>query len=179
MKLAKLIRGTVVTMTCLGMLTAQLAQAAQPLVRDVALQTSGVLQGQVLDTQGTPQAGMQVALTQQGKPVAMTQTSQDGRFQMAELKAGVYEIQTPMGVNVCRLWAPQTAPPSAQDGVLVVAGDDVVRGGGACGKGAGGKGGILGGGGGGALGFLANPWVLGGLVAAAIAIPLAIDDDAS
>jgi hypothetical protein len=168
MKLAKLVRGTVVTMTCLGMLTAQLAQAAQPLVRDIALQTSGVLQGQVLDTQGTPQAGMQVALTQQGKPIAMTQTGEEGRFQMAGLKAGVYEIQTPMGASVCRLWAPQTAPPAAQDGLLVVAGDDVVRGGGIAG---------MGGGGGGALGFLANPWVLAGLVAAAIAIPLAIDDD--
>ncbi|MFV2068550.1 MAG: carboxypeptidase regulatory-like domain-containing protein [Pirellulales bacterium] len=163
MKLAKLIRGTVVTMTCFSMLTAQLVQAAQPLVRDIALQSSGVLQGQVLDTQGIPRAGVQVALTQHGKPVSMASTGRDGRFQMANLTGGVYEIQTPMGSNVYRLWAPRTAPPSAQDGVLVVAGDEVVRG--------------FGNFGGGALGLLANPWVLAGIVAAAIAIPLAISDN--
>jgi hypothetical protein len=32
-------------------------------------------------------------------------------------------------------------------------------------------------GGGGMLGWLANPWVLAAVVAAAIAIPLALDDD--
>ena len=51
-------------------------------------------------------------------------------------------------------------------------------GGGACGGGAcGGGGGFLGGGGGGLLGLLSNPWVIGAGVAAAIAIPLALDDD--
>jgi hypothetical protein len=66
---------------------------------------------------------------------------------------------------VYRLWAEQTAPPAANDGVLVVHGDDAVRGNSCnpCG--------------GGLLGVLANPWVLAAIVAAAIAIPLALDDD--
>jgi hypothetical protein len=159
MKLARLIRGTVVTMTCLSMLTVQFAQAAQPVVRDVALRSSGVLQGQVLDTQGAPQAGLQVTLAQHGKAIAVANTGIDGRFQMANLSAGVYEMQTPMGSNVYRLWAPRTAPPSAQDGVLIVAGEEYARGQHGC------------------LGLLANPWVLAAIVAAAIAIPLAIDDN--
>ncbi len=54
-------------------------------------------------------------------------------------------------------------------------------GGGACGGGACGAGGcgggLFGGGGGGLLGLLSNPWVIGAGVAAAIAIPLALDDD--
>jgi hypothetical protein len=98
----------------------------------------------------------------QGRAVASTQTGVDGRFAIAGVKAGVYEVATSQGVTVCRLWAPRTAPPAAQSDALVVHGGSVVRGAQ---------------GGGGVIGFLSNPWVLGGIVAAAIAIPLALDDD--
>jgi len=143
-------------------MTAQVARAAGPAmakaVRDVALQSSGVLQGQILDTQGTPQGGVEVAAVQHGQALAVTRTDADGRFTMASLRGGVYELQTSTSSEVVRLWAPQTAPPAAQDGLLLVAGNDVVR---TQGHG---------------LGFLANPWVLAGIVAAAIAIPLAVSD---
>ena len=87
----------------------------------------------------------------------------------------------------------QCASGGCADGGYVDAGYPVVQGGGygapcgdacgapvgydACGSGCGG--GIFGGagGGGGMLGLLSNPWVIGAAVAAAIAIPLALDDD--
>jgi len=164
MKLAEFIRGTVVSMTCVGLLTAQVAQAAIPVVRDIALQPSGTLQGQVLDTQGAPQAGVPVAVAQDGQVIATAKTDQQGRFQLADLRAGVYELQTPMGSSVYRLWAPRTAPPSAQDGILLVNGDNVVRGFNT-------EAGLI--------GLAANPWTLAAIVTAAIAIPLAVNNDAS
>jgi hypothetical protein len=171
MKVSKLMHGCIVALTCFGFLSADLARAAGPAVakiRDVALQSAGVLQGQVVDQQGVPQAGKQVAAVQSGKAISVAKTDEAGRFTMASLPGGVYELQTASNSEVCRLWAPRTAPPAAQDRVLLVSNSNVVLGQH---------------GGGGALGWLANPWVLGGIVAAAIAIPLAVasndDDDAS
>ena len=131
-------------------------------VRDVALQEGGLLTGQVLDGAGAPVAATPVAVVDQDRAVATALTGEDGRFAIRGVKAGVYQVATAKGVTVCRLWAPRTAPPSAQADALVVNGDTVVRGGV---------------GGGGVIGFLSNPWVLAGIVAAAIAVPLALDDD--
>jgi hypothetical protein len=171
MKLRQLLGGLLVAAASVGMVlpqgayaaSAQLARPASSGVRDVALHDGGCLTGQVLDAAGTPVAGTAVAVIDQSRALASTQTGADGRFAIAGLKAGVYEVATSNGVTVCRLWAPRTAPPAAQGDALVVHGDTVVRGG-------------LGGGGG-VIGFLSNPWVLGGIVAAAIAIPLLLDDD--
>lgn len=172
MKLAAILRGTLVALASIGVLLPQLALGAgsvQPgqsvlntVVRDVALQEDGVLKGQVLDAQGAPVPGIPVIVARQGKPVATTKTGADGSFVVADLGGGVYHIVTSQGGAAYRLWAPRTAPPAATASALIVNGDTVVRGGM---------------GGGGALGFLANPWVLGGIVGLAIALPLALDDD--
>jgi hypothetical protein len=134
-------------------------------VRDVALREGGYLTGQVLDAAGAPVAATPVAVVDQGRAVATALTGEDGRFTIVGVKAGVYQVATSKGVTVCRLWAPDTAPPAATADALVVNGDTVVRGGSTCGPG------------GGAIGFLSNPWVLAGIVAAAIVVPLALDDD--
>jgi hypothetical protein len=122
------------------------------------------------------QGRAQVAVVHQGEPLTVTETDREGRFAVTGLKPGVYELHLAQGGGAYRVWAPRTAPPAAEQGVLLVQDSRVVRGlGGDVGKdgGKGGKGGL----GGGYFGWLANPWVLGGLVAAAIAIPLALDDD--
>jgi hypothetical protein len=170
MRLRRFFCGVLVASASLGMVlpqsafaaSTQLSRPASSAVRDVALHDGGSLTGQVLDASGTPVAGTAVAVIDQGRAVASTQTGVDGRFAIAGVKAGVYEVATSNGVTVCRLWAPRTAPPAAQSDALVVHGDTVVRG-------------AVGGGG--VIGFLSNPWVLGGIVAAAIAIPLILDDD--
>ena len=57
---------------------------------------------------------------------------------------------------------PNTAPPAAQSAALLVSGSDVVRGQN-----------------GGLVYWLTNPWVLAGLIAAAIAIPIALNNHGS
>ena len=170
MELRQFFSGMLVASASLGMILPQcafadltrLSRPAPRAVRDVDLHDGGSLTGQVLDVSGTPVAGTAVAVIDEGRAVATSHTGVDGRFTIAEVKAGVYEIATSNGVTVCRLWAPRTAPPAAQADALVVHGDTVARG-------AVGDGGVI--------GFLSNPWVLAGIVAAAIAIPLALDDD--
>ena len=166
MNLARTVRGTLVTLTCLGFLTSQVAQAAAPglaSIRDVALQSSGLLQGQVLNEQGTPQAGVRVAAIKDGKVVALSQANRDGRFELVDLSGGIYQIQTAKGIGIYRVWAPRTAPPAAQDGVLLIEGDEVIRG----------QQGIW--------GHLASPWCLAVLAGLAIGIPLWVtaNDDGS
>ena len=135
--------------------------AAAPVVRDVSLQAGGVLRGQVVDRQGKPCAGIPLTVTNVGstaeRPVE-AQTDGQGQFQVKGLSAGVYQVATADGGAVCRLWAPNAAPPAAVPAALVVQGEGPVRG-------------NLGG-----IGLLG--WTLIGVgVAAAIAIPLALSND--
>jgi hypothetical protein len=176
MKLTRHFRGAVVALALSGMLSAQLAQAAGPqnspiarqaqpvqsAIRDVALADAGAFRGQVLNDAGHAQASIPVALVRDGQEVTRTQTDGSGRFVVAGLSAGIYEVHTPFGTNVYRVWAPRTAPPSAISEIVITPGQSIVRG-----QMRGGQ----------ALSWLANPWVLAGIVAAAIAIPLALDDD--
>lgn len=180
MKWMKRLGGLLVAAASVSMMVPQFSYAAsagQPArfvsanVRDVALRDGGYLTGQVLDAAGAPVAATPVAVVDQGRVVATALTGEDGRFTIAGVKAGVYQVATDKGVTVCRLWAPGTAPPAAISDALVVNGDTVVRGAGCGGAGCGGAGC------GGVIGFLSNPWVMAGIVAAAIAIPLALDDD--
>ena len=168
-------RGLVV-LALLSMLCPQLAYGATPntqsgnssvgtgwtVPRDVALDTGGVLRGVVLDSAGQPAARQPVAVVQNGQTVAGTQTDAEGRFAVSGLRTGTYHVGTPYQIQTYRVWTAQVAPPAANREVLIVNGDDVIRGGMA---------------GPGLAGFLANPWVLGGIVVAAIAIPLSLDDD--
>lgn len=162
MKVAQTFKTAAVLASCLGMLVGQAAQAASPIIRDVALQPGGVLNGQVLNEQATAQANSKVAVVHKGKPVTVAETDKDGRFVLTGLQPGVYELHLAAGGGAYRVWAPRTAPPAAEQSVLLVQDNRVVRG---LHQGAG------------HFGWLANPWVLAGIVAAAIAIPLAIDDD--
>ncbi|MHB8863509.1 MAG: hypothetical protein ACYC6N_13995 [Pirellulaceae bacterium] len=162
MKFSKTIHVAVVALTCLGSVSADLARAAAPAgvkIRDVSLQSAGVLRGEVVNAQGAPRAELQVAAIQNGQIIAVAPTDQAGRFELAKMTAGVYELQTAGSSDVYRLWAPRTAPPAAQDHVLLVTGEQAVLGQNGQGR---------------SVGRLINPWVVGGIVAAAIAIPLAV-----
>jgi hypothetical protein len=214
---------------CTGMISPISVFGGQPVVsqqaqiQDVSL-NSGTFAGQVVDQQGRPIAGAAVSLSQQGAGGVDTVTDASGRFQVSNLAGGVYQITAADTITVCRIWAENSAPPVATDGLLVVSQRDVVRGqcntcntggyvtgapveggyvvgspvpggyvdggyieGGACGPDCGpacGDGGpVAGGGHGGFVGLISNPWFVGAVVAAAIAIPLAVsdsdDDDAS
>ena len=69
-----------------------------------------------------------MAAVQNGKTLSVAQTDAAGRFTLANMSGGVYELQTASNTDVYRLWAPRTAPPAAQDSVLLVNDQNVVLG---------------------------------------------------
>jgi hypothetical protein len=137
------------------------ALATGHVVRDIALGAGGVLNGQVLDAHGNACRDVSVRLVKLGSSdgeIARKTTGAEGQFEFAGLAGGIYRVETPGAASVYRVWAPKTAPPSASPAALVVQGNQAVRGN---------LGGI------GPLG-----WALIAVgVAAAIAIPSALDDD--
>jgi hypothetical protein len=138
-------------------------------VIDVALHSEGTLYGQVVDPQGNPLGRTAVSIRRHDRQIAAATSDQSGHFQMRGLRGGTYQLVAGQSAGMLRLWAPHTAPPSAQPGALVVVGDQQVLG---------------------QRGparaynphrrpfrlkyWLANPLVIGGIIAAAVAIPVAL-----
>lgn len=235
MKTTSTIRNATIWLACLGFLspttvfgaqpTGPVAKTTAPVVQDVAMDAASTLSGQLVNSQGLRLANAPVVIQSKTQETLRTVTDGEGRFQVTNLRGGVYQVAAGGTSGVYRLWSAAVAPPSATKGLLLVDTQATVRGqcasgacggdvggyagdygapvsyggdacgapvayedtcgggcgggcGGACGGGfGGGAGGFLGGGGGGILGLLSNPWVIGAGVAAAIAIPLALDDD--
>ena len=139
-------------------------------VSDVALAQGGLLTGQLLDEQLRPLAGSNVVIATNGRTVAATVTDADGVFAVAGLRSGFHQITAASAVENCRFWTVGTAPPRAGQGVRIVAGAGVVRG---------------------QWGpppaannfvkrakvWATNPFVVGGVIAAAVAIPVALNND--
>ena len=116
--------------------------------------------GQVVDPQGTPVPGAPVSLRSQGKQLVAIKSGKEGYFAFKGVRGGVYQIVTRDGQGTYRVWSPGTAPPAAEEGALVIAGSEVVRG---------------------QEGtkpplkvLLANPLVIGAVAATAVAVPVAI-----
>jgi len=99
-----------------------------PVVTDVRLHESGVLIGQVVTPENRPVPGVRVALHTAGKQVAVAQSEKHGYFAFNGLQNGIYQLVTPKGAGVYRVWTHATAPPSAHLGVLLIDGDGIVRG---------------------------------------------------
>lgn len=149
------------------------SQAARAMaVVDVELQANGLLVGQLVDSQGRALSAAEIQLTSNQKKWNVL-TDQQGRFQLEGMSGATYTVQSGQQVQLMRAWAPGTAPPSSAKGLLFVQNSDVILAqncaspvcGSAVSK---------------AKHPLANPWIIGGLVAAAVAIPVAIhnaDDD--
>ncbi len=86
---------------------------------DVALRDGGILVGQVVDAQRMPISAHQVVVRSQGKPIITVMTDEHGRFAIRGMRGGTYTIQTAKGSGTFQLWAPNTAPPSAQTAAVV------------------------------------------------------------
>lgn len=162
MKRVKRIQAVAALLALVGIVCPPNLWAAQParsgaVIKDVALQRGGVLQGAAVNVQGAPLKHAPVLCLQNGQLVKRTQSDAEGRFQFAQLRGGVYEIRTATGGGVYRAWAVRTAPPSANNSILLVDGQQSERGQ--------------------LLSVLSNPLVLLGLVAIAIAVPLALDNN--
>ena len=155
----------------LGMMLPQGLFAAQPGVGpgDVALRSGGMLVGQVVDAQGVVQAGKAVSIQYDEQEVVRTTTDANGVFAAQGLRGGQYHVVTENGEGHFRLWAADTAPPAATNSVVLVSDPNVVRGqwhppGAQYGAGW--------------LNWVrSHPYITAGIVAAAVAIPLALADD--
>ena len=125
--------------------------------QDVALDRKGDLRGVVVDVQGAPVAHATVVIHSSDRELARTQTDGLGRFTFGPLEGGVYWLQAGRQQRWLRAWVDQTAPPVAKPLALVVLGDTLVRG---------------------QLPFeqfcASDGFVVCGLVAAMIAIPVAV-----
>jgi hypothetical protein len=174
MKTSKLVRHVVLSLATFGMCLPQVAFAVEPAstpaVVDVALGDGGMLHGQVVDLQGSAVAGVPVSVKAQNRDVAATTTGADGSFNIQGLRGGVYQVATVQGHGVYRLWTAGTAPPAAQTAAVIYtqSGNHVVDSNVVVytqnGEGEGGTLKML----------LTNPIVIAGVVATAIAVPVAL-----
>jgi hypothetical protein len=172
-KLLTKLRGFATALACFGLLapstsyagtrqqvkkTAAPASVAKVQTNDVVLQAGGLLRGRVVDNQGRSQKQVQISLTGAKREEVAAVTDAAGRFEIAGLKSGVYNLKTPQSVRVVRLWNNATAPPAAEDGILVVNTSQVIRGNGLGGS------------------LLANPLIIGAAIATAVAVPIAVNN---
>jgi len=162
MKGTGIIRQIVVGLALVGVCFPQMVLAATPqngqtpVITDIRLHEGGVLYGQVVTVENTPVAGSEVLLTANGQELAAYKTDKNGYFAFSGLQSGMYQLVTANGHRAYRVWSGEVAPPSAQAGALVVVGGQTVRGQGRI------------------RNLLANPWVVGAIVATAVAVPVAI-----
>ena len=154
-------------LAAVGLCIPQVALAATPtnhrtpLVSDVQLREGGVLLGPLVTPQNIGVAEAQVALSSGEQQLAVGKTDQHGYFAFAGLRNGLYQVTAADGYGTYRVWTATTAPPAAQPGVLIVGSQGTVRG---------------------QYGMrrmrdlLANPWVVAGIVATAVAVPVAVSN---
>lgn len=163
MKTGRLVQSVLISLAAVGMCMPQVAfaveTAATPAVVDIALSDGGVLHGHVVDLQGANVAGVPVSVKAKNRDVATATTTADGSFAVQNLQGGVYQVAAGEGQGAYRLWSAGTAPPSAQKGAIVYTqnGADRSR----------------------LKSFLTNPIVIAGIVATAIAVPVALANSQS
>jgi len=128
-----------------------------PAIVDVAMTGQGTVVGRVVDAQGAAVPRTQVAFRSVSGQTATALTDEQGMYAVAGLaQGGLYEASAAGGSGVYRIWQPGTAPPSAQNSAMIVAGGRLVRG----------QNGTP-------FWSFRNPIFLGGLIAAGVAIPIA------
>jgi len=165
MKGATLIQQLAVCLAVVGFCIPQIAFATTPqanlasVMTDVQLRDGGVLLGQVVTPENAPVAGVDVLLRSGTQEVGMSKTDNNGYFAFSGLQTGVYQVATTESQATYRVWTEGTAPPGAPTGALIVNGHRMVRG----------QNGMQA-----VRNFFTNPWVIAGIIATAIAVPVAI-----
>jgi hypothetical protein len=105
-------------------------QAASPQapLADVALTSDNILQGQLLDRQGSPKTATKVQLTSGAKVLSECMTDQQGAFRIPVERGGVYTLSDGEASALVRVWTHDAAPPSAKPAVLMVSDPELTRG---------------------------------------------------
>lgn len=139
---------------------------------DIRLEAAGGFRGQIVASEGRALSGESIELWSHGRCISRCITDDGGQFRFPSLRPGVYQILANGTGRVIRLWNPGTAPPVAQDALLLVQGP-VIRGQYPP-RGYGGQKGVYDGA---VMKTLSNPWVFSGLIAAGIAVPIALSNN--
>ena len=125
--------------------------------RDAELAAGGIFRGQIRDVNGVGLSGQMVVLQHDHQTQATAVTNAEGSFAFAGLTGGTYHIHFAERHHVVRLWMPGTAPPGAAQQALFVQDEPLVRGQHPISS-------LVG----------CEPIMIGVLIAAAIAIPVAL-----
>ena len=128
-------------------------------VLDLELAEGGVLRGEVWGSQGHAQIATDVVLWRDDEMIARDRTDTDGKFRFRGLRGGRYRITAADSVLPCRAWRQGAAPPGARESILLVANMYSARGQQPINE-----------------VFCFNPFLMGTVIAAAIAIPIAVHD---
>jgi hypothetical protein len=121
----------------------------------------GQLRGALVDDAGKGVPDAPVLIGQDGKLLKELRTDQDGRFRFDVAKPGLFQVVSHGSAAAYRTFPAEQAPAGAKQGVIHQVDPQVARGGSPAGL----------------FSCLANPIFLALLIGAAIAIPLALDDD--
>ena len=125
-------------------------------LNDVSLGENGRLAGLVVNGAGQVLADVAVTVKQNGRDLGQTKSDAQGQFQIEGVHGGLCQVETSETTSVFRCWTAKAAPPAAATEVLVVSDARVARGQRPIGE------------------VLTNPLLIGLILAAAVAIPLAI-----
>jgi hypothetical protein len=97
-------------------------------IPDIALDAAGVLRGIVVDDRGSAVPGVAMEIRGPAWAVARTVSDEAGRFAVAGLRGGTYQLTAPHAFKVCRVWTPGAAPPSAVRQIMLVCNQNRIRG---------------------------------------------------
>lgn len=142
---------------------------------DCTLAQDGTLAGTLVNRSAQPVAGLHVHVLHQNRIVATAVSDQKGQFSVNGLRHGAHALQIGASQEPVRFWSREAAPPAAVSQVAIVVDELVVRGqdcGDGCGDGCG-EGCAAGMSWGTVGGFV----LIGGAVAATLALALDDDDD--
>lgn len=98
-----------------------------PAAIDVAMAKDGTISGRVLNSEQNGVPKTEVAILQGKTEVAKAVTDDDGRFEIANVKGGMYVLTANGGYGLFRFWTAKSAPPKSHSEVLLMSNSVVVR----------------------------------------------------
>lgn len=132
------------------------ADQASPVV-DVALDADNLLHGQLVNASAVPTKG-QVSMLKGGQRLATADAAADGTFVLRVPQGGTYQLATADSVTTIRVWTQRAAPPHAPQRMVLA------------------QGGVLRGQQGTIPFSSVSPWVVAGVVAVAIGVPIVLSN---